>query len=58
MVLDGRLHSEEAKAGTAKRWAAAPTIRDILTNATPTGPLSLQHHGAAVWFKNLKIRSL
>ena len=58
MVLDGQLHSDEAKAGTAKRWAAAPTIRDILTNAKATGPLSLQHHGAAVWFKNLKIRGL
>jgi hypothetical protein len=58
LVLDGRLHSAEAKAGTAKRWAKAPTIRDILNNAKPTGPLSLQHHGAAVWFKNLKIRPL
>jgi len=58
MVLDGLLHSDEARAGTAKRWAAAPTIREILTNAKPAGPLSLQHHGAAVWFKNLKIRPL
>lgn len=58
MVLDGLLHSDEARAGTAKRWANAPAIRDILNNAKPSGPLSLQHHGAAVWFKNLKIRPL
>lgn len=58
MVLDGSLHSEQAAAGTAKRWAKAPTIRNILTHATASGPVSLQHHGAAVWFKNLKIRPL
>jgi hypothetical protein len=58
MVLDGLLHSDETRAGTAKRWATSPTIRNILTNAKPDGPLSLQHHGAAVWFKNLKIRRL
>ena len=58
MVLDGSLNSDQAHAGTAKRWANAPTIRDMLIHAKPTGPLSLQHHGAAVWFKNLKIRPL
>jgi hypothetical protein len=58
LVCDGSLHSEEARAGTSKRWATAPTIRDILNNAGPTGPISLQHHGGAVWFKNLKIRRL
>ena len=58
MVLDGLFSSAEARAGTATRWAKAPTVRDILDHAKPTGPLSLQHHGAAVWFKNLKIRKL
>ena len=57
-VLDGLLHSDEALAGTSKRWANAPTIRDMLNNAKPNGPIALQHHGAAVWFKNLKIRTL
>ena len=57
-VLDGAFSSEEARGGIAKRWAAAPTIRKILDNAKPSGPLSLQHHGTAVWFKNLKIRRL
>jgi hypothetical protein len=58
LVCDGGLHSDEAKAGTSKRWVTAPTIRDILNNASATGPISLQHHGAAVYFKNLKIRKL
>ena len=58
MVLDGTLFSEEANAGTAKRWTKAPTIRDMLLHAKRTGPVSLQHHGGAVWFKNLKIRGL
>jgi hypothetical protein len=58
MVLDGSLHSEQAHAGAARRWANAPTIREALIHAKLVGPLSLQHHGAAVWFKNLKIRPL
>lgn len=57
-VLDGDFASAEALTGIAKRWAKAPTIRNMLENAKPAGPLSLQHHGAAVWFKNLKIRQL
>jgi len=57
-VLDASLSSDEGRAGISKRWAAAPAIRDMLLNAKPAGPLSLQHHGAAVWFKNLKIRPL
>jgi hypothetical protein len=58
LVLDGALDSDQARAGTAKRWANAPTIREMLIQPRPAGPLSLQHHGAAVWFKNLKIRRL
>ncbi len=57
-VLDGSLSSAEARAGTAKRWAAAPAIREILDHAKPSGPITLQHHDAEVWFKNLKIRLL
>jgi hypothetical protein len=57
-VLDGSLASEEGRRGIARRWAAAPAIRDLLLNAKPSGPISLQHHGTAVWFKNLKIRPL
>jgi hypothetical protein len=58
LVLDGSLFSDEANAGTEKRWAKAPTVRDILLHAKLSGPVSIQHHGGAVWFKNLKIRTL
>lgn len=57
-VLDASLSSEESRAGISKRWANAPAIRDLLLNPQPRGPISLQHHGAAVWFKNLKLRPL
>jgi hypothetical protein len=57
-VLEGSLDSEEAREGTNRRWKNAPTIRNMLLNAKPTGPIGLQHHGAAVSFKNLKIRPL
>ena len=57
-VCEGSLTSEQALANASKRWAAAPAIRDMFLHPKPSGPISLQHHGAAVWFKNLKIRPL
>lgn len=57
-VLDASLSSDQARAGISKRWARAPAIRDLLLNPKTRGPIALQHHGAAVWFKNLKIRTL
>lgn len=58
LVLDGSLKSAEARAGSEKRWAKAPHVRDTLINAKPAGQLSLQHHGDTVWFKNVKVRPL
>jgi len=59
MVLDGELHSRAGLDTAAKRWGTrAPHVQEIFEHAEPTGPVSLQHHGAAVWFKNLKIRPL
>ena len=55
-LLDGQLNSQQAREATARRWADAPTIREILLQARPEGPLALQHHGTPVWFKNIKIR--
>ena len=54
-VLDGTLNSQQAREATSRRWADAPTIREMLLHARPAGPLSLQHHGTPVWFKNIKI---
>jgi hypothetical protein len=57
-VLDGKLNSQQAREATSRRWADAPTIREMLLHARPEGPLALQHHGTPVWFKNIKIREL
>ena len=42
--------SEEAR-GHGQAVGECTTIRELLSNAGPSGPVSLQHHGAAVWFK-------
>lgn len=57
-VLDGTLEDERVRAAAAKRWGPAPEIRDALSQPKPEGPISLQHHGDLVWFKNLKLREL
>jgi len=55
-VLEGTLADPRVREGVTKRWGPAPTILKALTEPAPRGPLCLQHHGDAVWFKNLKIR--
>lgn len=57
-VIEGTLDADAVRAGVMKRWRPAPDIRDALANPKPRGPISLQHHGDEVWFKNLKIREL
>jgi hypothetical protein len=57
-VLDGTLNSQQAREATSRRWADAPTVRETLLHAKPAGPISLQHHGTPVWFKNIRIRAL
>ena len=57
-VLEGTLDADAVRAGVMKRWGRAPGIRDALANPKPRGPISLQHHGDEVWFKNLKVREL
>ncbi len=57
-VLDGSLDDPRVRAASEKRWGPAPEIREALINPKPAGPISLQHHGDLVWFKNIKIREL
>ena len=57
-VLKGRLDDPAVRAGAAARWAAAPPIREMLSNPRPTGRISFQHHGDEVWFRAMRVRTL
>jgi len=57
-VLEGSLASDQVRAGAHQRWGRFPAVLEMLTRPEPGGPVSLQHHGDEVWFRNLKIRRL
>jgi hypothetical protein len=56
LALAGSLDDPKGLENLKKRWASGPAVYDILSNPKPVGSIVLQHHGDAVWFRNLKIR--
>jgi hypothetical protein len=56
LALSGSLDDPAGLANLKQRWTAGPAVYDILSHAQLQGQIMLQHHGDAVWFKNLKIR--
>jgi hypothetical protein len=57
-VLEGSLRDPRVAEGASHRWKDVPAISEMLTNPKPTAPISLQHHGDEVWFRNIKVHRL
>ena len=58
-VVDTRLDSPEERAAVSKRWGVAPHVAELLDKQPRNDcPISLQNHGNACWFRNIKARRL
>jgi len=56
-VVDTSLKGPAVEQSMAKRWGKGSPVYDLLVNQPRTKcPISLQNHGDAAWFKNIKIR--
>jgi hypothetical protein len=56
LALSGSLDDPKGLENLKQRWVSGPAVYDILSAPKPFGQIMLQHHGDAVWFRNLKIR--
>jgi hypothetical protein len=58
-VVDSALDAPEARAGIDKRWGIVPELHKMLTEQPRKDcMISLQNHGDAAWFRNIKIRRM
>jgi hypothetical protein len=58
-VVDSSLDAPEAMAGIQKRWSIVPAVYEMLSKQPKKDcPISLQNHGDAAWFRDIKIRRL
>jgi hypothetical protein len=58
-VVDASLDDPSALAGIDKRWSIVPTVHHLLSSQPKKDcPISLQNHGDAAWFRDIKIRRI
>lgn len=58
-VVDTSLNDPAIPEGLAKRWTTKGRVYELLTQRVhKTGPVVLQNHDDAAWYRNLKIRRL
>ena len=58
-VVDASLKDPAVAESMARRWGKDSPVYDLLVNQPREScPISLQNHGDAAWFKNIKIRVL
>ena len=57
-VVDNSLDSAQVKAGVEHRWGAGSPVAKALLAPKPKGPICLQNHNDAAWFRNIKLRRL
>lgn len=58
-VVDASLKAPEVAKSMAKRWGEGSPVYELLVKQPRKQcPISLQNHGDAAWFKNIKIRKL
>jgi hypothetical protein len=58
-VVDTSLDTPALKRNLAHRWGQSSQVYHLLVDQPQTScPISLQNHGAAVWFRDIKIKPL